>query len=116
LVVPAFALLPADDGLPATLVLFSVGLRLLDFAFFEDFFDVLLGAFLAVAVFCAVFLVFFVPRLLFFARFFIANALTARARGDLRAFFAPRFLTVFFLGVATTISFYCSDKIVGDDH
>jgi hypothetical protein len=28
-----------------------------------------------------------------------------RALGDLRAFFAPRFLAVFFLAFATTISF-----------
>jgi hypothetical protein len=41
--------------------------------------------------------------LLFFARFFDAAALVA-ARRVLWAFFAFRFLTVFFLGVATTIS------------
>jgi hypothetical protein len=103
-VVPAFALLPADDAFPATLVLFIVELRLFDFVFFEDFFDGFLGAFFAAAVFLAVFLAFFAARVLFFVRFFSADALAARARGDLRTFFALRFLTVFFLAFATTNS------------
>jgi hypothetical protein len=74
--------------------LFIVELRLFDFVFFVDFFDDFLGAFFAAAVFFAVFLAFFAARVLFFVR----------ARGDLRALLALRFLTVFFLAFATTNS------------
>jgi hypothetical protein len=34
----------------------------------------------------------------------------------LRAFFALRFLTVFFLAFATTISFYAQTRLSGNDH
>ena len=76
-----------------------------------------LAAFLAAffAVFLAVFLAGATGRLLFFTRFFDAAALVA-ARRVLLTFFALRFLTLFFLAVATTISFYSSNTIVGDDH
>jgi hypothetical protein len=36
-----------------------------------------------------------------------------RARGDLRAFFALRFLPVLFLAVATTISFIAQTRLSG---
>jgi hypothetical protein len=89
---------------------------LFDFAFLEDFFDAFLGAFFTAvvffAVFLAVFLAFFAPRLLVLARGFRAALAPCRA---LRTFFALRFLTVFFLAVATTISFIAQNKIVGDD-
>jgi hypothetical protein len=47
---------------------------------------------------------FFVPRMLVLARFF-AEVFAALAGAELPGFFALRFLTVFFLGVATTNSF-----------
>jgi hypothetical protein len=89
-------------------------------AFFTaDFLTVFFVAFLV--VFFTVFLAFFTVRLLVFARFFDAAALVARARGDLRAFFAlcvlevllevffevffEVFLEAFFFGDATTNSF-----------
>ena len=78
-------------------------------AFFAAFFDVFFMAF-----FFAAFLAGLAARLLFYARFFDAAALVA-ARPVLRVFFALRFLTLFFLAVATTISFYCSNTIVGGD-
>jgi Na+/H+-translocating membrane pyrophosphatase len=62
-----------------------------------DFFD-FLGAFFAAVVFFPLFLAFFagiLPR--YFAAFFLERAGEAA-----RTFFAFRFLTVFFLGVATT--------------
>jgi hypothetical protein len=114
-VVPAFALLPAG-AFPATLVLFGAELGFLDLVFFADFVDDLFGAFFAAGVFFAVFLAFFTARVRFFARFFSAEALTIRVRDDLRAFFAVRFLTIFFLAVATTISFIGQKKIVSDNH
>jgi hypothetical protein len=83
-------------------VFFAAGFFLA--AFFAVFFTAFFAAFLAGAA----------ARLLF-ARLFDAAALVV-ARRVLRAFFALRFLTLFFLGVATTISFYCSNTVVGDDH
>jgi hypothetical protein len=93
---------------------------LLAVVFFEDFRAAFFVAvFFLVAVFFtaffAVFLAGAAARLLFFARLFDAAALVV-ARRVLRAFFALRFLTLFFLGVANTISFCCSNTIVGDDH
>jgi hypothetical protein len=86
--------------------------------FFAGFFADFLAAFfatgaffLAAEVFLTVFLAFLAPRFTVFARFFGADAL-AELR-DVRVFFAPRFLTVFFLAFATTNSFYRSNKIVG---
>jgi hypothetical protein len=111
----------AGEGFATTLALAGVELRLFDFIFFAAFFAGFLGTFFAAAVFLtvflavflavlfaaffAVFLAFFAPRLLTFARFFTADAFAVLVRADLPAFFAPRFLTVFFLGVATTNSF-----------
>jgi hypothetical protein len=111
----------AGEGFATTLALAGVELRLFDFVFFAAFFAGFLGTFFAAAVFLtvflavflavlfaaffAVFLAFFAPRLLTFARFFTADAFAVLVRADLPAFFAPRFLTVFFLGVATTNSF-----------
>ncbi|MGC2318353.1 MAG: hypothetical protein WA615_17960 [Bradyrhizobium sp.] len=89
--------------------MFTVEPGLFDFALFGDFVDHFFEVFFAVAVFLFVPLVFFVARLLVFAGFFSVDTL-ADARRDLRAGFTPRFLTVFFLAVATTISFYCSNK------
>jgi hypothetical protein len=78
--------------------------------FFAAFFTVFFTVF-----FFAAFLAGLTARLLFFAGFFDAFALVATRR-VLRAFFELRFLALFFLGVATTISFYSSNTIVGDDH
>ncbi len=117
--VAALLLFPADGVFAATPVLFGVEPRLVDFAFFADFFDGFLAVFFAAAVFfgafLAVFLAFLAARLVFLARFFSAEALATAARRGLRTFFALRFLTVFFLGAATTNSFYCSNQIVGND-
>jgi hypothetical protein len=60
-------------------------------------------------------LAFFTPRLLVWPRFFNAAAFAVRARDDLPAFFALRFLTVLFLAVATTISFIAQNATVGND-
>src|SRR6266853_688782 len=87
--VPTFALVPADNGFLGT--------------FFAAVFF---------TVFLAIFLAFFTERLPVLARVFDAAALTARL-GDLRAFFAPRFLAVFFLAVATTISFTAQTRLSG---
>lgn len=106
-----FALLPAAGVFAATFVLFDFEAGLFGFALLATFFDDLFGAFFGAAGFFAAFLTFFAPRLPVFARFFGADALVALRR-DLRAFFAAffalRFLTVFLLAVATTISFYRS--------
>jgi hypothetical protein len=113
--VPTFAFAPADNVFSATRVSFAVATGLLG-PLFDDFLvgalDGVLGAFFAavfftvfLAVFFTIFLAFFTGRLPVLARVFDAAALAVRALGDLRAFFAPRFLAVFFLAVATTISF-----------
>ncbi|HEX9589810.1 MAG TPA: hypothetical protein VGA15_18955 [Bradyrhizobium sp.] len=122
-------LLPAEGVFPATLVLFGVALGLFGPAFFADFLGDFSGSFLAAdffpavffavffAVFLAgfftVFLAFFAPRLLVLARFFSAAAFAVRPRGDLRVFFALRFLTVLLLAVATTISFIAQTRLSG---
>src|SRR6267154_1826729 len=125
--VPSFALVPADNVFSATLVSFAVAMGLFDLAF-DDFVDGVLdgflGAFFAavfftacfavfLAAFFTVFLAFFTERLLVLARVFDAAALAVRALGDLRAFFAPRVLAVFFLAVATTISFIAQTRLSG---
>src|SRR5882672_3693866 len=113
--VPTFALVPADNVFSATLVSFAAGLGLFGLLcddFLVGFLDGFLGTFFA-AVFVAAFLAFFTKRLLVLARFFDAAALAVRALGDLRAFFAPRFLAVFFLAVATTISFIAQTRLSG---
>jgi len=102
-VVPAFPLLSTGEGLPPAAA-FGVERRLFGFGFFEAFFDDFLAAFFAAGVFFAAFFAFFATRLLVFVRFFCADDLVEARRG-LRAFFGLRFLTVFFLGVATTVSF-----------
>jgi hypothetical protein len=104
---PAPALAPVDDAPPLAIVLFGVELALLDAVFLKDFFPAFLGAFFATAFFTdflTVFLACFVLRVLFFARFFNADPLAVRARADVRACFALRFLTLFFLAFATTNS------------
>jgi hypothetical protein len=114
-------LLPADGVFPATLVLFGVAPGLFGPAFFADFPGDLSGALFAAdffpavffVVFFTVFLAFFAPRSLVLARFFSAAAFAVRARGDLRVFFALRFLTVLFLAVATTISFIAQTRLSG---
>jgi len=75
-----------------------------------------LAAFRVAGVFFAAFLVFlafFAVRVAFFARFFEADALALRF--DLPACLRPFFLAIFFLALATTNSFYCSNKIVEND-
>jgi hypothetical protein len=132
----SLGLLPADGVFPATLVLFGVELGLFGPAFFADFLGDFSGVFFAaffpavffavfllvfllvvllvfLAVFFAVFLAFFTPPLLVLARFFGAAAFAVRARDDLRAFFALRFLTGLFLAVATTISFIAQTRLSG---
>ncbi|HTF79870.1 MAG TPA: hypothetical protein VK620_37110 [Bradyrhizobium sp.] len=120
--VPTFALVPADNVFSATLVSFAgLGLfGLLCDDFLVGFLDGFLGTFFAavffavfLALFVAAFLAFFTERLTVLARFFDAAALAVRALGDLRAFFAPRFLAVFFLAVATTISFIAQTRLSG---
>src|SRR5882757_413607 len=120
--VPTFALVPADNVFSATLVSFAgLGLfGLLCDDFLVGFLDGFLGTFFAavffavfLALFVAAFLAFFTKRLLVLARVFDAAALAVRALGDLRAFFAPRFLAVFFLAVATTISFIAQTRLSG---
>src|SRR5713101_1016509 len=107
----------------ASVVSFAVAMGLFGLPF-DDFLvgvlDGLLGAFFAAVfftvfftVFFAVFLAFFTERLLVLARVFDAAALAVRALGDLRAFFAPRVLAVFFLAVATTISFIAQTRLSG---
>jgi hypothetical protein len=66
-------------------------------------------------------LVFEVADLAFFAaaffpvlRFLAAKALAPRAGRDLRALFLLRLLAAFFLAIATTNSFYCSNNILGE--
>jgi hypothetical protein len=124
-------ILPAGGVFAATLVLFDVALGRFGPALFADFLGDFSGAcfaadffsavFFAVcfAVFLAVFfagvLAFFAPRWLVWARFFNAATFAVRARDDLRAFFALRFLTVLFLAVATTISFIAQNATVGND-
>src|SRR5258708_27479024 len=117
--VPIFALVPADKVFSATLVSFAVAMGLFGLPF-DDFLDGVLDGFLGafsaavfftvffaffLAAFFTAFLAFFTERLLVLVRVFDAAALAVRALGDLRAFFAPRVLAVFFLAVATTISF-----------
>jgi hypothetical protein len=95
--------------------------RFVDFAFFADFFDDFLAVFFVVDFlaadffFAAVldFLAFFGARAAFFTRFFVADALALRF--DLPACLRPFFLATFFLALATTNSFYCSNQIVGND-
>src|SRR5258708_38135494 len=116
--VPTFALVPADNVFSATPVSFAAGLGLFGLLcddFLVGFLDGFLGTFFAAiffTVFLAIFLAFFTERLPVLARVFDAAALTARL-GDLRAFFAPRFLAVFFLAVATTISFVAQTRLSG---
>jgi hypothetical protein len=121
--VPTFALVPADNVFSATLILFAVALGLFG-PLFDDFLvgvlDGFLGTFFAavfftafLALFVTAFLAFFTERLLVLARFFDAAALAVRALSDLRAFFAPRFLAVFFLAIATTISFIAQTRLSG---
>jgi hypothetical protein len=117
------ALLAARGFLPLAFASPSLALALFTFVFFDGFRRVFFaGGFFLTAFFAVFFTAFFAAflagaaaRLLFFARLFDATALVV-ARRVLRAFFALRFLTLFFLGVATTISFYCSNTVVGDDH
>src|SRR3977135_2709159 len=125
--VPTFALVPADNVFSATLVSFAAAMGSFGLPF-DDFLvgvlDGFLGAFFA-AVFFTAFLAFFLAafftdfsafftgRLPVLARVFDAAALAVRALGDLRAFFAPRFLAVFFLAVATTISFIAQTRLSG---
>src|SRR4051812_42629805 len=73
-----------------------------DFALLADFLTGFLAAFFAAGLFFATFWTAFLPdftcfaaRLLFVARFFNADVLAARERGDFAAFFARRFLAVF---------------------
>jgi hypothetical protein len=108
-----------------SLACFGAEARFFDVVFFADFFGDFLGDFFGdflgafvtpvffFAIFFAAFLAFCVPRLLVFARFFSADALVVGPRSDLRAFFALRFLTVFFLAVATTISFVVETGLSG---
>src|SRR5712691_1163177 len=121
--VPTFALVPADKVFSATLVSFAVAPGLFGLLF-DDFLvgvlDGFLGAFFAAvfftvffAFFLTAFLAFFTGRLPVLARVFDAAALAVRALGDLRAFFAPRVLAVFFLAVATTISFIAQPRLSG---
>src|SRR5882724_5022719 len=125
--VPTFALVPADNVFSATLVSSAVATGLFGLPF-DDFLvgvlDGFLGAFFAAVLFSAffafflagffsVFFAFFTGGLPVLARFFDASALAVRALGDLRAFFAPRFLAVFFLAVATTISFIAQTRLSG---
>jgi hypothetical protein len=114
--VAGFALLPAEVLRAAAFVFRGPESRLSDFfdlAFFGDLFADLRELFFAGGFLLAAFLAFFTTRLpVFFARFFDADAL-ATVRRFLRTFFVLRFLTAFFLGAATTISFML--KIVGND-
>jgi hypothetical protein len=75
-----------------------------------------LTAFFAAGAFFAAFLTdffaFFTVRFAVLARLFEADALAALPRDDLRAFFAPRFLTVF-LALATTMSFIARTRLSG---
>jgi hypothetical protein len=93
----------AGRTVSATLDLRGFVLRLFAFVFFEAFFGAFAGALFAPTVSLAVFLAFFAPLLLFFARLFDADALAPPF--DL----PPSFLAAFFLAFATTISFYYSN-------
>jgi hypothetical protein len=99
------------------LVCLGAEIRFFNFVFFADFLADFLAAFFATGLFFAafldVFLACFTARVLFFARFFAAAALAGRVRGDLRALFALRFLTVFFLAFATTKFLYRLNRDVG---
>jgi hypothetical protein len=94
---------PARDRSLETLGLFDVEGLLADWAFFDDFVAGFFEPFFVAEVFFATFALF--AGFLAFTRFFGAEALATLARRGLRAFFAVRFLTVFFLAIATTISF-----------
>jgi hypothetical protein len=102
----------AGGGAAETPDFAGAALGLLISIFFEDFLG-LLRALLAAVVFLAAFRAFFASSLLgFFPRFFVAF-LVERTREDAPFFFALPFLTVFFLGVATTNSFTASTRMSG---
>ena len=112
----AFALLAAGGAFAAMAGLFGVAPGLFGFVLPADFLDEVLEDFFAALVFLAAFLAFFTAGLAFLASFLTAVAFLARARGDLRAFFAiflaVAFLVVF-LGEATTISFTAQTRLFG---
>ncbi|MFL6815703.1 MAG: hypothetical protein ACJ8EK_16880 [Bradyrhizobium sp.] len=87
--------------------------RLAGLVFFDDFGLVFLGALLTVEVLFAG-LAFFAGRFFAVLRFLAAEALAARTGRGLRVLFLLRLLAAFFLAIATTTSFYCSDNIVGE--
>jgi len=97
----------------ATLGVSDLKLRLAGLVFFDDFAFVFLGALLVVEVLFAA-LAFFAGRFFAVLRFLAAEALAARPGRDLRAVFLLRLLAAFFLAIATTNSFYCSNNIVGE--
>ena len=97
----------------ATLGVSDLKLGLAGLVLFDDFAFVGLGALLAAEVLFAD-LVFFAGRLFAVPRLLAAEALAARAGRDLRLFFLLRLLAAFFLAIATTNSFYCSNNIVGE--
>src|SRR4051794_15151122 len=108
-----FGLFAAGAGLLlATLDFSGLELRLAWLVFFGDFAFVFLGALLVLELLFAG-LAFFAPRFFPVLRFLAAEALAAPARRDLRALFLLRLLAAFFLAIATTDSFYCSNNIVG---
>ncbi|TMJ82440.1 MAG: hypothetical protein E6G79_13125 [Alphaproteobacteria bacterium] len=112
--VRAFALFAPVAGLfLATLGVSDLKLGLAGLVLFDDFAFVGLGALLAAEVLFAD-LVFFAGRLFAVPRLLAAEALAARAGRDLRLFFLLRLLAAFFLAIATTNSFYCSNNIVGE--
>jgi hypothetical protein len=87
--------------------------RFAGLVFFDDFAFVFLGTLLAVEVLFAG-LAFFAGRFFAVLRFLAAEALAARAGRGLPVLFLLRLLAAFFLAIATTNSFYCSNNIVGE--
>ena len=111
-----FGLFGAAGGFAiGTVAFFGGSAGFFNVVFFTDFFRGFLEGFLATFFAAVLFTVFlaaffalpavFTTRLVLAARFFAAAFLLALARGDLRTFFALRFLDAFFFGVATTNSF-----------
>jgi hypothetical protein len=88
-------------------------LRFAGLIFFDDFAFVLLGTLLVVEVLFAG-LAFFARRFFAVLRFLAAEAVAAPAGRDLRVLFLLRLSAAFFLAIATTTSFYCSNNIVGE--